>query len=47
MLKYVSIILFKANIDYKRAVERRVAGYFNGAKIIDAQIVTIELEAAK
>jgi hypothetical protein len=37
MLKHVSKILYRANIDSKRAVDRSIAaGYFSSAKVVDA-----------
>jgi hypothetical protein len=36
MLKHVSKILYEANIDSKRAADRRIAGYFGGAKVVNA-----------
>jgi hypothetical protein len=47
MLKHVSQILYEANIDSKRVAERRIAGYFGGARVVDAQMVVVEQEAAR
>jgi hypothetical protein len=42
MLKYISKILYEANIDSKRAADRRIAGYFGGARVVDIQMVAVE-----
>jgi hypothetical protein len=42
MLKHVSKILYEANIDSKRATDRRIAGYFSTTKVVNAQMVAVE-----
>jgi hypothetical protein len=47
MLKHIFKILYRANIDSKRAADRRIADYFSGAKVVDARIVAVKQEIAR